>query len=589
MTANLLLGLALILFLGILAQWISWRFRLPSILLLLLFGFFAGPLTNYIDPDLYFGNLLFPIVSIFVAVILFEGGLSLKLSELRTAGTIIRNLISIGIAVTWILSSLFSYYILNLDFPLAVLLGAILVVTGPTVILPILRHVRPTGQVNSILKWEGIINDPIGALLAILVFEGIVAAGFTEATAQVVFSLLKTVLLGSLIGFIGAYVIVFLLRYHLIPDFLQNSVSLAMVVSVFSISNLFQSESGLLTVTVMGVFLANQKIAAVRNIIEFKENLRVLLLSILFILLSARLKISDLTILGFESYLFIALLIFIVRPASVFFSTFKSSLNWKEKLYISSMAPRGVVAAAVTSVFAIELTKQNYANADYLVPLMFMVIIITITIYGFIAMPLAQRLGLANSNPQGCLILGAHAFGRAIGKVLKNHGLKVLLVDTNYANISLANSEGLSTYHGSIISEDIIDEIDISGLGRLLAMTPNEEVNSLAALYFSKIFGSRDVYQLSVEADKARQGKNVSKELRGKILFGTAHTYLNLSRLFNERSLLKTTTITDKFDFESFKREETINLCLIDKNKNLFIYTDLDQPKPKPGNVLVSL
>lgn len=257
MTEDLLVGLASIIVLGIVAQWLAWRLRLPSILLLLIFGFVAGPVTGFLDPDALLGNLLLPIVSLSVAVILFEGGLSLKIAEVRETGSVVRNLISAGVLFTWVISATAAHFILGLNWDLAMPLGAVLVVSGPTVILPLLRYVRPTGQVSSVLKWEGILIDPIGAMLAVLVFEAILVGEVEEATTLAVIGLLKTVLIGGAVGVLGAYVMISLLKRYWIPDFLQEVVSLTWVVSAFTASNLLRTESGLLAVTVMGVALAN--------------------------------------------------------------------------------------------------------------------------------------------------------------------------------------------------------------------------------------------------------------------------------------------------------------------------------------------
>ena len=336
MTEKFIIGLSAIVVSGVLAQWIAWKFRFPSILLLLIFGFIAGPVTGFLRPDIFFGDLLFPFVSISVALILFEGGMNLRFSELKIVGSLIRNLITIGILVTWILTTIAAYFILNFPFTLSCLFGAILVVTGPTVILPILRHVKPKGQINSILKWEGIVNDPIGALLAILVFEAVFASGVREATLQVGFAILKSVIISSSIGLLGGYIIALLIKRDLIPDFLQNPASLTMVVLIFTASNLVQEESGLFSVTIMGIYLANQKKISIKHIIEFKENLRTLLISVLFIVLAARLNFNDLNQLNIGSFVFVGILILIIRPAAVFFSSIGTKFNWKEKFWIST-------------------------------------------------------------------------------------------------------------------------------------------------------------------------------------------------------------------------------------------------------------
>ena len=593
MNINFITGLALIIFFGILAQWLAWRFRLPSILLLLIAGFLAGPISGLIEPDRYFGNLLFPLVSISVAIILFEGGLSLKISELKSVGKVVTSLITIGIAITWLLTSLSAYYILGMNISLSVLLGAILVVTGPTVIMPILRFVKPSYQVNSLLKWEGIINDSIGAVLAILVFEVIISSGFVHASTTLIFGILKTLILSGTVGFAGGYFVLLLLKYKLIPDFLHNSISLALVVSVFAVSNLIQMESGLLAVTVMGVFLANQKSVTVKHIIEFKENLRVLLLSFLFIILAARLKISDLEMLNLNSFIFVAALMFVIRPLSVYASTFNSKVNWKEKIYLSWMAPRGIVAAAVASLFTIKLTNAGMSEAEYLLPIMFLVIIITITIYGLSAMPLAKWLKISSPNPQGCMLIGANKFAMSLGRVLKKEGLNVLIVDTNWSNISEARMGGFSTYYGSVISDSIVEEIDLNGIGKLLALTSNNEVNSLAAMHFSKVFGSDNVYQLSFEENENNADKKVSKDLRSQILFGSDLTFFRLLNDLNNGMIVKSTNITEKFDYNSFIEQngkyKSIPLMIIDEEHELSIFTKDNQPKPSEGDILISL
>ncbi len=593
MNIDFITGLALIIFFGILAQWIAWRFRLPSILLLLIAGFLAGPISGLINPDHYFGNLLFPLVSISVAIILFEGGLSLKISEFKSVGKVVTSLVTIGIAITWLLTSLSAYYILEMNISLSILLGAILVVTGPTVIMPILRHVKPSYQVNSLLKWEGIINDSIGAVLAILVFEVIISSNITQASTTLILGILKTIILSGTIGFAGGYLVLFLLKHKLIPDFLHNSISLAVVVSVFAASNLIQKESGLLAVTVMGIFLANQKTVTVKHIIEFKENLRVLLLSFLFIILAARLKFSDLEMLNTNSFLFVGILIIVIRPASIYASTIKSKINWKEKLYLSWMAPRGIVAAAVASLFAIKLTNAGMSEAEYLLPIMFLVIIVTITIYGLSAMPLAKWLNISSPNPQGCMILGANAFGISLGRALRKEGFNVLIVDTNWSSISEARMEGFSTYYGSVLTDSIIEEIDLNGIGKLLSLTSNNEVNSLASMHFSKVFGSDNVYQLSFEGNENNVNKKVSKDLRSQILFGSDLTFYKLLDKINSGMIIKSTKITKKFDYNSFveynKKDKVISLMIINKERELSIFTKNNQPKPNEGDILISL
>ena len=593
MAENLIVGLAIIIILGIGAEWLAWRLHLPSILLLLIFGFLAGPVVNLLDPDALFGNLLLPVVSLAVAIILFEGGLNLRIAELRKTGSVVRNLITIGILVTWLIGASAAYFILGLDIALAVLLGAILVVTGPTVIMPLLRYLRPSGQIGSILKWEGVVIDPIGAILAVIVFEVIVAGGKQETMTLVIFSLLKTVLFGGVIGVLGAIIVMQLLRRYWIPDFLHSVVTLMVVVAAFTASNLLQTDSGLLAVTVMGIVLANQKTVSVRHIMEFKENLRVLLISGLFIILAARLKMSDLAYISAGSLIFLAILMLVARPVSVVLSTLGSKLSWRERLFISWLAPRGIVAAAVSSVFALRLLEDGYPQAKLLVPLTFMIIIGTVVIYGLSASPLARWLKVAEPNPQGVLIVGGHSWARAIAHTLQEEGYKVLMVDANWANISAARMANVPTFYANILSQYAMDEIELNGIGRLMALTSDDQFNSLSALQFANVFGRAESYQLPPLESEEKEGRGtVSQHLRARLLFGPGMNYAYLNDRFTSGAVIKTTSLTEEFDYEGFKiyyGEKAIPLFLIDENGNLVIFTVDNPPRPRPGQKLISL
>lgn len=583
MSEQFFIGLGVIVLFGMAAQWLAWRFHLPSILLLLVLGIVAGPVSGLVDTEFLFGNLLFPFVSLSVSIILFEGGLSLRFSEFRNVGKIIRNLISIGALITWIVATTAAYYVINLKFELALLFGAILIVTGPTVILPLLRQIRPKGNLYSIAKWEGIIIDPVGAVIAVLVFEEIIRGGFGQFTAVSIMGLVKTVILGLGIGWIGSQMIIFFLKRYLIPDYLHNSAAIMMVITTFIISNLLQHESGLLTVTIMGILLANQKKVSIKHIIEFKENLRVILISTLFIILAARLKIDDLAYLNWNTFLFLGILIFIARPLSVLLSTIGQNLNFREKLFLFWLAPRGIVAAAVSSVFAIELSARGYSDAERLIPLTFIVIIGTVTLYGLSAVPVARLLKLSESSPQGVLIVGAHSWARQLGLTLKNLGFRVLMIDSNPDNVEAARLIRLEAAVANILSEDVIDQLNLQGIGRLFAVTPNDEVNALAALHFEDIFGRSEVYQLPYKKNELSEEQHISRHLRGRCLFDKDMTHGKINKLFNSHSGIKILEFKNDEDIHLFNKEKMLPLILINSQNNLIIYTDEQIPKPAPG------
>jgi NhaP-type Na+/H+ or K+/H+ antiporter len=593
LSEEILVGLASIIILGILAQWLAWRLHLPSILLLLIFGFLAGPITGTIHPDEVFGELLFPLVSISVAVILFEGGLSLRLSELKKGGRIIRNLTTIGVLITWVLTSGAAYLVLGIEFWPAVLLGAILVVSGPTVIIPLLRQVRPKGNIGSIVKWEGIVNDPIGAILAVLVFEVIVHGGMGKGTGLVIFGAAKALFFGGLFGFLGAGIIVILLKRYLIPDFLQNAVALMIVVMSFAAANMLQMESGLLAVTIMGVALANQKYVSIKHIYEFKETLRVILISSLFIILAARVPLEQVALDKPIGWVFVALLIVVVRPLMVLGSTLRSGLNIRERIFLAWMAPRGIVAAAVVSVFAIRLADVGFAGFERLVPITFQVIIGTVAVYGLSAPYVARRLKVAQANPQGILFAGAQSWVQSIAEVLKTEGFRIVLVDTNWANITAARKKGCNAYYANILSENLFYDLQLDGVGRIMAMTRNDEVNSLAALHFNDIFDKSELYQLSPSSkSQSEQRGLMPKHLRGRYLFGKEANYIYLENRFTTGAIVKKTDITTEFYFEDFKKiygDSVLPLFIIREGGRLKVCTDEEEIIPKPGETLISL
>jgi NhaP-type Na+/H+ or K+/H+ antiporter len=590
---NVIVSITAIIVLGIGSQWLAWRLKLPSILLLLILGFVVGPITGFINPDAVLGDMLFPIVSLAVALILFEGGLSLNIREIKDIRHVVRNMVTIGVLVAWILSTAAAFYILDYEFPIALLFGAILVVTGPTVIMPLLRHIRATGRISAVARWEGIVNDPIGAILAVLVFEAILVSGVQESSITVVISVLETIGVTAVFGVLVALGLVQMMKRYWIPEFLHSSVMLMAVIGAFTISNIFQKESGLFTVTIMGIIMGNQRAISVKHIIEFKENLGVILLSGLFIILAARIEIDQLTNLELSSGLFLLVLILVIRPASVLLSTIGSGLNWREKTFLIGMAPRGIVAAAVTAIFALELSrKTGYASASLMVPEMFLIIVGTVTIYGLGALPLARWLKLAQPNPQGVLIAGAHSWSRAIARALRENGFKVLLVDTNRENLNKARLEGCETLYASILSEFIIDEPEVNGMGRLLALTSNDEVNSLASLHFAEVFGRREVYLLPPKKASDKKKEAISQPLRGRLLFDEELTFSEFDNRYSAGAEIKVSRLTEQYNYNAFLQQysgRAIPLIKINTDQTLSIFTIDAKNNPQTGDTIISL
>jgi NhaP-type Na+/H+ or K+/H+ antiporter len=490
-----------------------------------------------------------------------------------------------------VVAALSAHFLVGLDWPLSILLGAILIVTGPTVVGPLLRQIRPVGQSGKALKWEGILIDPVGAVLAVLVFEAILDGELGQVPGFIGLGVVQTLAIGVIGGLLFAGMIVLAIRRYWVPDHLHNPVTLLMVVAAFAISNILHPEAGLLTVTVMGVVLANQNQVSIRHIVEFKENLQVLLIGTLFILLASRLQLGDLISTGWRGLLFVVLLVLVARPLSVLVSTWHSDLNMKERLFLSWMAPRGIVAASVASIFAFELVASGHSGAEQLVPLTFLVIIGTVSLYGLTSGPVARALGLAERNPQGTLIVGAHRFGQDIAEALSANGFRTVLIDSDSKNVWDSQERGLKAYHGDALSEALLDEIDLSGIGRLLALTSNDEVNSLASLHYRDVFGRAEVYQLDISEQFANR-EPVTQHLRGRSLFGTDIGYDNLCALADKGARVQITEMTEQFDDVSLQPlygNEAIPLFLSTEKNELLIYTTEYQPIPKPGQKLITL
>ena len=599
MAEQIVIGIVSVIVLGISAQWIAWRFRMPSILLLLIFGFLAGPVLGLLPPSSLKGDWLFAFVSLSIGIILFEGGLSLRLSELREVGKVVLNLITVGVLVTWVLAGLAAHYVAGFSVSMSVLLGAILTVTGPTVVIPLLRHVRPSGRVGAVAKWEGITIDPVGAILAVLVLETVLIVHETAeamtggaigpAVMHAVQGLLLTVAVSVGISVLGAGLLILLLHRRLVPDYLQSPIALMVVVGTFALSNVLQEESGLMEVTLLGIMMANQKYVPVRRITEFKEDLQVLLIACLFIVLSARLELSALAFIDRNALLFLAILILLVRPVAVFVSSFRTRLDWRERVFLSWMAPRGIVAAAVASLFAFRLQDVFPGEAEALVPLVFLVIVGTVTIYGLTVTPLARRLGLAEPNPQGVLILGAHLWAQKMAALLQERGFKVMLIDANPKNIERARRAHLRAEVANALSETIFDELDLGGIGRFLAMTPNDEVNALAALHFSEIFDSTSVYQLSGGAEERKESGGLPSHLRGRPLFGEKTTFALLNERFQEGGEIQAFELTEDLTYDTLKARYDGDLILlfVIRGTELLINAEDGQLTPEPGDTVI--
>ncbi|EHQ9266925.1 sodium:proton antiporter [Vibrio parahaemolyticus] len=576
---------------GLGCQWLAWRLRLPAILFLLLAGLIVGPFMQWLKPDEILGNLLFPLVSLAVAVILFEGSLTLNFKEIRGVSGSVWSIVSIGAIISWAATSVATHYFLGFTWELAMLFGSLTVVTGPTVIVPLLRTVRPNSTLANILRWEGILIDPLGALFVVMVYEFIVS--HSAVNSMEVFGTIIAV--GVILGVASGAAVATVLRRAWLPEYLQPFAVLMVVLGVFSVSNHIESEAGLLTVTVMGMWLANAKDINIQQILHFKEHLTILLITGLFIFLAARISLDDFAALGSGALLLFVFMQLVSRPLSIFLSTMRSNLNLKDKLFLSWVAPRGIVAASISSLFAIKLTEYGVDGASLLVPMTFMVIIGTVVLQSATARPMAIALGVAEPAPRGFLLIGANRVAREIGQALARYDRRVLMTDSNWEYISQVRMMGLDYYYGNPISSHADDNLNMIGIGQVVALTPDQHFNIMACMQFVDEFGEDKVHCLQKVKTNGNGSEkhSVAQEYHGKLLMGGNVSYTQLASLLSLGAEIKHTKLSENFTYQDYLEHHKTNLVIPlfnveDKGKIQFC-DDPDQFAPSTTSTIVSL
>ncbi|WP_336987539.1 sodium:proton antiporter [Altererythrobacter aquiaggeris] len=578
--------------LGIGAQWVAWRTGWPAIVLMLAAGFLAGPVFGLIDPDLAFGDLLEPMVAIGVALILFEGGLSLDLRELRHAGSAVLRLATIGVLLGWAFGTAALVYIAKVQFEVAVLFGGILVVTGPTVVIPLLRQSSVQTRPAAILKWEAIVNDPTGALCAVIAYEYFrkLAENPGASVFEVVPPMIFAAIIAGLIGYAAAKFIAWSFPRGAVPEYLKVPVLLTMVIGVFVVSNLIEHEAGLVAVTVMGVALANMNVSSLRSIHPFKQNIAVLLVSGIFILLSASLKVEELVYLNWRFGLFLLALLFIVRPATILISLLGTSIPWNERLFLSWIAPRGIVLVAISGLFALRLSELGYADGNALIALSFAVVVATIIAHGFTVNLVAKWLGVKGNTRPGLLIVGSTPWAIALAEQM--HALKtpVMVVDASWQRLAQARAKGIPYYHGEILNEATEHNLDLAPFQVLVAATDNEAYNALVCNEFAHEIGRDAVYQLG-EAGDDNDKHALPLSLRGRALFESGFGVSDVNDRQAEGWVFRKTTLSDEFDFEDAQEKlpHSANMLLILRaTGTMRFFTHAVRPEPRAGDTIIS-
>ena len=585
---------AFIVFLGVISQWFAWKISKPAIVIMSACGLLVGPILNIIVPSQIIGDDMYKsIISLSVAIILFEGSLSLNFAEIKDTRLTIKRIVTIGALVAWILGSLSAYFLAGLSITTSLVIGAILIVTGPTVILPLLRQAKLDKKVSSILKWEGILVDPLGAILAVFSFElaGVFTSPNPNAHNLIHFGIgvVLAIFIGLLFGFFTGRA----LKEEYFPEYLKAAMVVCLVIASFTLSELFAHETGLLAVTVMGVVMANMKIPSLEDILHFNENISIILISSVFIMLTASLSREVLlNIFQPGIILFVLAMLFIVRPLSIWISTIGTDITNKERALVGWIAPRGIVALTVTGYFSNLLVAEGYQDAEMLLALTFALVIVTVLAHGFSIQPLAKKLGLAHAGKPGIIIVGANKFSLALADFLKKEDIPALVVDYRESYLGHAVEMGIEYHQGEILYEVANYNLDLVIYKKMLLNTPIPLYNVLVSKQFTPKMGRANICLVNVLGDKLKNDFKELNHIDVPRLGDYRATYLKLIGLMNDGYKFNKIQITEKYTEEDYYDSmdyRRVNLFVMTKNGDIEFFTTSKHPKVSEGDYIVSL
>ena len=552
--------------LGVGAQWLAWRVQMPAIVLMLAAGLLVGPGLGLFDPARDIGPLMGPMVAIAVAVILFEGGLSLNLHSLRDAAQGVWRLVLVGAPLGWLGSTLALHYAAGLGWAVAAVFGGIMIVTGPTVIAPLLRQARLSRRPAQLLQWEAIVNDPVGALAAVLAFEVVLVMAATETATGAALSMVWGIAVALALGGGAGWGLARAFRGGHVPEYMKVPMLFATLLGVFALSDTVLHESGLLTVTVMGLWMANVDLPSYAELRRFKEHATVLLVSGVFILLAASMDMERLMLLDWRAGLFVAVTILLVRPLTVLISLLGTAVPLRERLLVAFTGPRGVVLVAVAGLFGERLVALGYEDAARLAPLAFALVAATVVLHGFALGPMGRALGLAQKGPPGVILVGGSAFSVALGAALERLDVPVLVSDPSHARLRAARKAGLGTFFGDILSEAAEHSVELVSFGQVVALTGNDAYNTLVATDLAPEFGRDNVYQLRrAREDGARHA--LPATLGGRRILG-ALDHWALEQRMAQGWRVRTTRLSADYTIEDWRADNPDAVPLVETGES---------------------
>ena len=576
------LALSLVGALGVGAQWLAWRLRLPAIVLMLAAGLIVGPGLGLLDPSRDIGSLLQPMVAIAVAIILFEGGLTLNFQSLADAATGVRRLVVLGAPLGWLASTLALHFAAGLSWESAAVFGGIMIVTGPTVIAPLLRQAKLKRRPAALLQWEAIVNDPVGALAAVLAFEVVLVARTATSMGHAVQDLLVGIAVASVLGAVAGWGMARAFRNALVPEYMKVPVIFVVVLGIFAVSDQILHESGLLAVTIMGVWIANAHLPSYSEILRFKEHATILLVSGVFILLAANMDRETLMRLDMQALIFVLVVVLVARPLPVLLSLAFSDVPWKERLLVAFTGPRGVVLVAVAGLFGERLAEIGVPDGSQIPPLAFALVAATVILHGFTLTPLARLLGLTGGTAPGVLIVGGSPWSTRLAEALTRLDLPVMVSDTNRSRLRGAREAGIRTYTGDILSEAAENWLDLVTYEKVITATDNDAYNTLVATDLAPEFGRDNVFQLTRDTtDSARYA--LPAKLGGRAFAGGA-TYAAAQARIRDGWEFRTTRLTEEFGLSAWrdKNPEAIVVAEITEARVRFLGPQ-DSPADKVG------
>ncbi|MFT8806886.1 cation:proton antiporter [Gluconobacter sp.] len=594
MQYDILIGIASTFGAGMLAQWVAWRFRLPAIVLLFSLGLIFGPGLGILHPSETMGWMFRPLVSLLVALVVFEGGMALDFRQLREAGEGVARLTMLALPINWVLGSLAAHYVAHLEWGTSMLFGAIVVVTGPTVVLPLLRSAKLQPRVAAFLRWEAIVNDPLGAILAAVVLQ--LMQLHVDLHADVFFIHTLPDLLGAIAvslsaGILPAYLIRYLFTRDLMPEILKTPMLISMALVIFSLCSLEMGGAGLMAVTIFGMALANLQIPGVTELRRMKESLVVLVVSVLFIMLTADLQRNVLERLSIPILALTLVVLFVVRPLGIFLSTLGTSMPWKEKLFVGWIAPRGIVAAAVAGEAGISLKEAGYQSADLIMPAVFAVIAVTMILHGFSLGPIARLLKLTLSNDPAIAILGASGWSINFASCLRRAGVPVLLVDNRSSALMPATRQDIPVLRAELLSQHGQESLEERPADYLIATTGDGIYNGMVCGHLAPTMGRQRVYQISPGVARLDFYHGLSRDARGKVLGEPAWNYTLFDTLFDQGWRFVAMEATEETAPSFGTDENRLDILVVRRDGGILIRSaeDNDRAVPQPGDHMISM